>query len=118
MLLVASGRDFHIERAYGTLRIKHATSLGDLEKERVSLTTKLNFPKENGILELTSIIDTEVRNAIAHLRLNFKGNLIYIRRKPAHVLSYIGSRKLLKAIMAVNKLVEQLVTEASKEKGE
>jgi len=117
MLLIAQGKDFHIERAYGTPRIMHTTSLQELEKERVPLTTKLNFLRENGISGLVSIIDSEARNSIAHLRLRVKEDMVYIKGKPAPVLSYIGLRKLMRAFATTNKLLTKLVEDLFK-KGE
>jgi len=98
MLLVANGRDFHIECLYTTPRIKHAVSLRDLEKERVSLTTKLNFLKENGISEVTSIIDSELRNAIAHLKIDIRKGMIYMKGQPATKECILGLSRLSEAI--------------------
>lgn len=113
MLLVANGRHFHIERIYGTPKIKHAESLDELEKERVSLTTKLNFLKEGGISESVSAIDSELRNAIAHLKISVKEDMIYIKGKPAVKVSIFGSVNLLWAVSAINKEVIQLTEDLS-----
>lgn len=105
MLLVASGRDFHIERLYKTPRIKHALSIEDLKEERVPLTTELNFIKENGLSKLASTIDNQFRNDIAHLKFDIKENMIYIRGKPALLTCIIGSTKLMET---QNSLLAQL----------
>ena len=113
MLLVANGRDFHIECRYTTPRIKHAVSIKDLEDERVPLTTKLNFLRDNGITELASIIDSELRNRIAHLEFDVRKDRIYIKGKPAFEFAKKSSDKLLHAVLTTLKLVSQL----EKEKG-
>jgi len=102
MLLVANGRDFHIECQHTTPRIKHVVSIKDLERERVPLTTKLNFLKDNGILELTSIIDSKLRNAIAHLKFDVKENSIYIKGKPASKIIGINLRKMIKGYLVTH----------------
>jgi hypothetical protein len=81
--LIATGHDFHLECAYRTPRIKHLTSLKELEEERVPLATKLNFIEDCGITIFKSIIDTQLRNDIAHMKFEIKGNTVYIRGKPA-----------------------------------
>jgi len=83
MLLVANERDFHIECRHATPRIKHVVSIRDLEEERVPLTTKLNFLRDNGISEVARIMDSELRNDIAHLDFQVKDNEIYVRGKRA-----------------------------------
>jgi len=83
MLLVANGIDFHIECQHETPHIKHATSIRDLEEERVPLTTKLNFLRDNGISEVAKIMDSQLRNDIAHLNFQVKENRTYIRNKSA-----------------------------------
>ena len=91
MLLIANGRDFHIESSHTTPRIKHVYAIEDLERERVPLTTKLNFLRDNGILTLTSIIDSRLRNDIAHLRFDIKENEVFIRGKASRdiVLTHV-----------------------------
>jgi hypothetical protein len=83
MLLVANGVDFHIECRYTTPRIKHATSIKELENEWIPLTTKLNFLEENGMKKLKSIIDSRLRNDIAHLNFDIVKDEIYIEGKTA-----------------------------------
>lgn len=111
MLLVANGIDFHVERLHGKPRIKHAVSIEDLEKEKVFLGTKLGFIKDNGIRELASIIDSQLRNDIAHLKLKIKGNEIYVKEKPARKLVFDSTLKLLRAINVTRNLLDQLAEE-------
>lgn len=79
MLIVANGIDFHIECR--NRRIKHTTSIKDLEKERVPLSYKMEFLEDNGIKTLTSIIDSHIRNQIAHLSFTIKQDKIYVKNK-------------------------------------
>jgi hypothetical protein len=81
MLIIANGRDFHIESMYSSPRIRHVNSMIDLEKEKVPLTTKLNFLRDNGIDTFSSVIDSKLRNDIAHLNLEIVENNIVIRGK-------------------------------------
>jgi len=81
MLLVANEIDFHIECRHATPRIKHVDSIRDLEKERIPLTTKLNFLRDNGICEVAEIMDSQLRNDIAHLNFQVKENEILIRNR-------------------------------------
>jgi len=111
MILIANGRDFHIERLHTTPRIKHATSIEDLEKERVALTTKLNFLRDNGIEELPSIIDSTLRNDIAHLNFNVKEDGIYIRGRPAQDVLSGSLDKLIKALSTTDGCLRQLERE-------
>lgn len=108
MLLIANSRDFHIERMYGTPRIKHVVLLRDLEEERVPLTIKLNFLRENGIRHLTEVIDTELRNAIAHLKFDVKEDKILWKGKQVHKVVITNSRKLLVVVMTVWTLLREL----------
>jgi len=108
MLLVANGRDFHIECRHTTPRIKHVVSIGELEVERVPLTTKLNFLRDNGISELVKIIDSDLRNAIAHLDFEVKEDAIYFRKKPAEAVVADGLFDLLFALSRVRELLDKL----------
>ena len=94
ILLVANGIDFHIERKYRTPTIKHATLIRELEKDRVSLGTKLNFLRDNNIKTVPLIIDNELRNSIAHLNFTLKEKRIYIKGQDAILLVGNASRKL------------------------
>jgi hypothetical protein len=94
MLVVANGKDFHIECGQRMPRVKHADSISDLIRERVPLATKLNFLRDNGIVEIPSIIDSKLRNDIAHLNLKIDDEDVYIRGKPAKQAILLGLRKL------------------------
>lgn len=113
MLLVASGRDFHIESRYGTPRIKHVASIEDLERERVPLTSKLNFLRDNGVTELSSIVDSKLRNRVAHLRFDVRKDTVFIKGKPAWELLMDNMLKLNRGLGAAYKALQQ----AAKEKG-
>ncbi len=108
MLLVANGRDFHIECRYTTPRIRHVTSIRDLEAEKIPLGTKLSFLEDNGIKELTSLIDTELRNSIAHLNFEIKNDEIHVKGQPASFVAVIGLRKLQVGLSVTEKLLNQL----------
>jgi len=114
MLLVANGRDFHIECRYTTPRIKHVVSMKDLEDERVPLTTKLNFLRDNGITELASIIDSDLRNKIAHLKFDVREDRIYINRKPASEVANNNIDMLIHAVTTVLLLLTQLTKRLTK----
>jgi len=66
MLLVANGRYFHIHSDNGS-HIKHVTSISSLKDGRVDLSIKLDFLKENGVTFFANIVDTKLRNDIAHV---------------------------------------------------
>jgi hypothetical protein len=106
MLVVANGRDFHIERLHGTPRVKHALSIMDLEKEIVPLTTKLRFLAENGLPKLARIIDSQFRNDIAHFKFDVKGDKIFIRGKPVDAFSVNSLFWLLNALVTVLELLQ------------
>jgi hypothetical protein len=107
-LLVANGKDFRIGRERGTPRIKHALSIKDLENKRVSLGTKLNFMRKNGLNESASIVDREVRNDIAHMRLEITNKRVFIRGKPALELSMRNAIRVSHAISIISILLERL----------
>ena len=72
MLLVANGRDFHMDSDNGS-HIKHVTSISSLKDGRVDLAIKLDFLKENGVTFFSNIVDTRLRNDIAHLNFRLIG---------------------------------------------
>lgn len=113
MLLVANGRDFHIECRHTTPRIKHAMTIRDLEKERVPLTTKLNFLRDNGLKTFASLADTNLRNVIAHLKFDIKDGRVFIKGKPAPKLLINSTRKTVEALMIAEKSIRGL----AKDKG-
>ena len=94
MLVIANGRDFHIECEYRTPRVRHVEGISDLRK--VSLTTKLNFLRDNGIRTLPSMIDSKLRNDVAHLNFTFDPDTeeIFIRKKPAREVLLEGIKEL------------------------
>lgn len=104
MLLVANGRDFHIE-SRSTPRIKHVVSINDLGKERVPLRTKLNFLKDNGVTVLSSVVDTDLRNSIAHLRFKVEKNKVYVKGKPAWEAIMKQTRIMLRAFTRIDVLL-------------
>jgi hypothetical protein len=118
LLLVANGKDFHIECQYTTPRIKHALSIQDLETEKVPLTTKLNFLRDNDLSFLASLVDTELRNTVAHLKFEIKNGKVYVRGKKGFRLL---TRKDLEDILSkmVRGLIEsaRLINSLMEEKG-
>ena len=82
MLLVANGRDFHIHKGR---RIEHVNKIEELNK--VFLGNKVFFLKDNGIKELTKLVNTELRNKISHLEFQLKEDNIYIKGKPAYEIA-------------------------------
>lgn len=99
LLLVANGRDFHIECQHTTPRIKHAQSIEDLETERVPLTTKLNFIKDNNLNCLASLIDTDLRNDVAHLKFEVKNGDVFVKKKKGNQgLRYLKRKEIDEAV--------------------
>jgi hypothetical protein len=105
--LIATGHDFHIECAYRTPRIKHIIYLKELEEERVPLATKLNFIEDCGITIFKLIIDTRLRNDIAHMNFDIKDNIVYIRGKPAIDIINNSSLKLYTALQTHHSLMKK-----------
>jgi len=114
LLLIANGRDFHIECQHRTPRIKHAMTFKDLERERVSLTTKLNFLEDNDLKTLTSLVDTQFRNTIAHLKFDIKDDKIFIKGKQ---LTNTQLNNILRKTVEVLMAVDMSIREVMKEKG-
>ena len=108
MLLVANGRDFHIECQHTTPRIKHATAIRDLEKERVPLTTKLNFLRDNGLKTFSSLVDSNLRNIIAHLKFDIKDGRVFIKGKPVPKLLNDSTVKTIEALMTAERSIRGL----------
>jgi hypothetical protein len=115
ILLVVNGIDFHIESAHGTPRVRHATSIGSLETERVPLTAKLNFLKENGISTLANLFDSKLRNDIAHSKFVAKEGKIYFKHgrnlKQAGTIARKASIKLFDGIHETYELLWRLAKE-------
>lgn len=108
MLLAANGIHFHVEYQRITPRIKHATSIDDLTEEFTPLKTKLNFLKDNKIVELSCLVDTKLRNDIAHLRIKVKDSEIYIRGKNAKELIPQSTVKLLRACNTARDILQKV----------
>lgn len=118
MLLVANGRDFHVESNYGP-RIKHATSISSLKDGKVTLSTKLDFLRENGVKALTNVIDTTLRNDIAHLKFNLEEADIFVsfnrkdsngktKKIPAKIILKAGIQDLLEGLdVTVDELTKE-----------
>lgn len=68
LLLVANGRDFHVERVHDLPRIVHAANFDDLD--HVTLSAKIAFLERNGLEKTSGFIDRKLRNDIAHLDFN------------------------------------------------
>lgn len=114
LLLIANGIDFHIECQHRTPRMIHATKIEDLERERVSLTTKLNFLRDNGLKVFTSLIDTKLRNKIAHMKFEVRGNRVFVDNKHLSVIQLFNStRKTIQALI----ISQKLILDVMKEKG-
>lgn len=105
--LIANGHDFHVESVYRTPRIKHVVYLKELEEERVPLATKLNFIEDCGITIFRSIIDTKLRNDIAHMNFEIKDNTVYIRGKSAIDMINSSIWKMVTALDAHESLMEK-----------
>jgi len=105
--LIANGHDFHIECAYRTPRMKHVVYLKELEEERVPLATKLNFIEDCGITVLKSIIDTKLRNDIAHMNFDIKDDKVYIRGKLAMNVITNSLRRGLAGLDAHDSMVKE-----------
>jgi hypothetical protein len=84
-LLIANGYEFHLERTHKTPSIKHVDNLKELDEERVSLTTKLNFIEDCGITLFKSLIDVQLRNDIAHMNFEVKDDMVYIKGEKAPI---------------------------------
>jgi hypothetical protein len=102
MLLKANQDQIQITYPTNTPRIKHALSLDELEETFIPLTAKLNFLNENGLKETTSLIDTELRNAVAHFKFDIKNDDIYLEGKRAMPLITDGIFKLLTIFAGVH----------------
>lgn len=107
MILVVNGRDFHIGSAE-TSRIRHVYSLDEIEKARVPLTMKLNFLRDNGIKIFPSIIDSKLRNDIAHLNFNIEKGKVTVRGRSVWEIVEPNSQKILSATVAVSELIDDL----------
>lgn len=66
-LLVANGRDLHVERVHDVPRIVHVAKFKDLDSRNVTLGMKLGFLERNELKKTSKFIDRNLRNDIAHL---------------------------------------------------
>jgi len=69
LLLIAYGVDFHVERTHDFPRIIHAETFEDLQSSNISLTSKINFLERHRLEMTAKIVNTDLRNKIAHLNL-------------------------------------------------
>lgn len=111
MLLVANGKTFHIESMHNTPRIKHVESIDDLRESSLSLRTKLNFLKENGLSVFSSLVDSQLRNDIAHLNFRVVNGKVLIRNKPVYAIINPTGKRIIDAIFHVNGLLATLAFE-------
>lgn len=106
MILVLCGKEFHVvERKW---KVKHVTSIKELERRSISLTPKLDFLKENNIKEFSAAVDSELRNNIAHMDFQLEGKEIYIRGKPASSEIVKASANLFWALIGMADIIEKL----------
>jgi hypothetical protein len=87
-----------------------------LENEKVPLTTKLNFIKDNNLGFLASLIDTKLRNTVAHLKFEIKDSNVYVRgKKGFHHLTrkYLDDvlSKMVRGTVETARLLDSLMKE-------
>jgi len=111
MLLVTNGRDFHLESRFSTPRIKHLVSIKELEREKVPLKAKLNFLEDNGIKCFTSVIDTQLRNDIAHLNFELKDDQVRLRNKPVTDVVTLCFDRFMLATRTIYELLYELAVD-------
>jgi len=116
MLLITSGRDFHIESRFSTPRIKHVISIDDLEKEKVPLAIKLNFLGDNGIKSFSKVIDSKLRNDIAHFNFEIVQDKVLIRGKPVNNTVHTSYHRLILATSVIDELLHSLASDFGWEK--
>ena len=104
MLLIASGKDFHIK----TPIMRHVYSLDDLEEKYVPLKMKLNFLREFGIKTYPSIFDNKLRNDIAHFKFKIENNEVTIKGKKVWELIYPNIRRIQGANAVIGELFDDL----------
>lgn len=102
MLIVANGKKFEHRR-------KNIVSINDLEDENnyISLGRKLKFLEENGLRNFVSILDSDFRNAIAHLNFEVKSNAVYIAGEDAYTRAFTNLEKMTLAIDIMSRLLKQ-----------
>lgn len=88
VLLIVNGYNFHIDSRHASPRVRHATSIKDLEDERVSLGARFGFLEQNGLGFLPEMMGFpskrkrsryNLRNTVAHLnfRVDENGKIYY-----------------------------------------
>ncbi|MBN1245244.1 hypothetical protein JXA31_06590 [Candidatus Bathyarchaeota archaeon] len=119
LLLVANGKDFHVESIHAP-RIRHLYSLDDLQKTYVPLKMKIDFLDYYGIKTYPKIIDSKLRNDIAHFKFRVDKNKITIKGKGITDTLYDNGDTFLLATRLVlgmfGDLEEELGWEGSKVK--
>jgi len=104
MLLIASGKDFHIKIPI----LRHVQSLKDLEKTYVPLKMKLDFLREYGIKTYPSVIDNKLRNDIAHFNFKIENNVVTLKGKKVWELVYPNIRRIQSANAVIGELFDDL----------
>ena len=104
MLVIANGIDFHVESEYKTPRIRHVKHIFDLDD--APLRTKLNFLRENGIKTLPSVIDSKLRNDIAHLNFIFDPDTkeTTLRGRPVKTVVNEGFKRFMLIFAVIGEL--------------
>jgi len=103
MLLVANGKNLHINKGKG---IGHVNKIGELHD--VNLGRKVLFLKDNRITKLTKFVNADLRNKISHLDFEFREDNIYIDEKPAYEIATTGSGRLVCAVEHTRSLLDKL----------
>lgn len=75
------------------------------------MATKLNFIEDCGITIFKSIIDTKLRNYIAHMNFEIKGDIVYIRGKPAIDMITRSLSKMLTALDEHESLMKKVMSD-------
>jgi hypothetical protein len=83
MLLKANQNRINITYAKTSPRIEHALSLSELEEKYIPLTAKLSFLSQNGLREIAQLIDSELRNKVAHFKFDITDDDICLDGKRA-----------------------------------
>ena len=107
MLLVANGKDFHIE-SISAPRIRHVYSLNDLEKAYVPLKLKLEFLRYYGIKTFPSIIDSSLRNDIAHFNFKIQNDKVTLRGKEVWEVVFPSLRRIQEATTVIIEMFRNL----------
>jgi hypothetical protein len=120
MLIVASGKDFHIESTNDTPRVNHAMCIEDLQNNySTSLYTKLNFLRSRELKLFVSTIDSAriLRNDIAHFKIRLENGKILLRNKPVHEIISTNQEKLVNCLNRTNWMLLFLALELDVKSG-